>query len=134
MFCLVLGESKEETKYECTFYLTGKPGEPVATRNSTTTSDVIHVHKTVDEFLHQDITFLLNLDQYFFNVYIGGILVTRSIQNGRHSLDGLETEGAYTPSVGMQHLTAEISFVSNVSLPLSAPGKIHGGECFQKIF
>lgn len=104
--------------YTCDFHLKEKPDK----LSITYINNKLTIDKSVEQLLGQDITLLLNLENRYFNVYLGGILAT-SIQNGRYSFSDLPNDTTYTPFVSIQNIAVDISFQGNVILPLSPPGK-----------
>lgn len=91
--------------------LQGKRQEPLQT-------SVICIKKTLDDMLNEDITFVLDLSQKYFDIFVNGYRIG---DNNKYTFENLE-DGNYVPYVALENLTTQMSLVGGIGLTSRVPG------------
>ena len=102
--------------------LQGKRQEPLQ-------PSVICIKKALDDMLNEDITFVLDLTQKYFDIFVNGYRIG---DNNKYTFENLK-DGNYVPYIAVENLMAQMSMVGGIGLTSRVPG-IFVQYFFQKEF
>ena len=83
--------------------------------------NTIQINRSPKEIQQQDITFVLDLDRLYFDIYVNGILITKEM-NSLHTFINL-TNTWFLPFVSFRYVHAQMSFINDIPVPALPPGK-----------
>ena len=79
--------------------------------------------------LNEDITFVLDLSQKYFDIFVNGYRIG---DNNKYTFENLK-DGNYVPYIAVENLTIQVSLVGGIGLTSRVPG-IFLQYLFQKEF
>ncbi|XP_057297911.1 E3 ubiquitin-protein ligase TRIM9-like [Hydractinia symbiolongicarpus] len=93
-------------------------------------ANMVQIHRSPNEIVQQDITLRLDTNQKFFDVYVNGVLVKRDAYCD-HTFEDI-TLCSFTPFVQFKHVTMQVRFINNLSMPNARPDKpcLDSSNCF----